>query len=320
MTSLFFSYSHKDEALRNELEIHLTLLKRQGLISAWHDRRITAGSEIDSTISAELESANVILLLVSSDFIASNYCFDKEMARALEKHNENTAVVIPVILRDCDWHTAPFGHLRATPTDGKPVSKYSSQDEAFTIIAKDVREVLKTLNVYGGSAPEPVPMPITQRVEAQGARSSNLRIKRAFDDQEKDQFLDESYEYIARYFDASLDELAARNAHIKVRFKRSSDTGFSATIYDAGNRVAECSIWYEEGQYTASSINYSYSADGNRNGYNESLSVLDDGLTLQLKPLGMQSYMGGSDEALSHEGAAEHYWSMFIKPLQNNDF
>lgn len=78
MATLFFSYSHKDEELRNELETHLALLKRQGIISNWHDRRITAGSDLNDAISGELEEAQIILLLISAHFLASDYCFDKE--------------------------------------------------------------------------------------------------------------------------------------------------------------------------------------------------------------------------------------------------
>jgi hypothetical protein len=140
MISLFFSYSHRDENLRNELETHLSVLKRQGVIQTWHDRRITAGSEIDSSISENLENAQIILLLVSSYFLASDYCYDIEMSRAMEKHREGSACVIPVILHPCDWRNAPFGSLRATPTDGKPVSMFANQHEAFAIIAKDIRE------------------------------------------------------------------------------------------------------------------------------------------------------------------------------------
>ncbi len=84
MISLFFSYSHRDESLRNELETHLSVLKRQGVIQTWHDRRITAGSEVDSSISENLENARIILLLVSSYFLASDYCYDIEMSVVYE--------------------------------------------------------------------------------------------------------------------------------------------------------------------------------------------------------------------------------------------
>ncbi len=97
--TLLFSYSHVDETLRDQLEVHLSALKRQDLISAWHDRRITGGSELGKSIDAHLESAEIILLLVSPDFIASDYCYDREMARAMERHEKGEAKVIPVILR-----------------------------------------------------------------------------------------------------------------------------------------------------------------------------------------------------------------------------
>src|SRR5213080_3948433 len=107
MVAVFFSYSHKDEDLRDQLETHLAMLKRQGVISAWHDRRLIAGSDIDTGITEELEGADIILLLVSPDFLASDYCYGVEMTRALERQAAGEARVIPVILRPCEWKQAP---------------------------------------------------------------------------------------------------------------------------------------------------------------------------------------------------------------------
>jgi hypothetical protein len=143
--SLFYSYSHKDEALRKKLETHLSLLQNQGVIRGWHDRRIEAGTEWDGVISENLEHAAIILLLVSADFLASKYCCDVEIKRAMERHDAGTARVIPVILRSVDWHTAPFGKLQALPTDGKPVTSWKNRDEAFTNVARGIREAVKDL-------------------------------------------------------------------------------------------------------------------------------------------------------------------------------
>lgn len=99
---LFYSYSHKDEEFRNELEVHLWGLKRQGLISGWHDRKIGAGANWSEEISRNLESSHVILLLISANFIASEYCYEKEMVRAMEKHDAGESRVIPVIIRNVD--------------------------------------------------------------------------------------------------------------------------------------------------------------------------------------------------------------------------
>jgi HEAT repeat protein/energy-coupling factor transporter ATP-binding protein EcfA2 len=146
---LFFSYAHKDEALRDQLAPHLSLLKHQNIITDWHDRNITAGTDWAQAIDNNLNTADIILLLISADFLASDYCYDKEMTRALERHNQNTARVIPIILRPCDWHSAPFGKLQALPIahggGAKPVTQWSDQDEAFTNIAQGIRKAVAEL-------------------------------------------------------------------------------------------------------------------------------------------------------------------------------
>ena len=142
---LFISYSHKDEPLREQLGTHLSLLKRQGVIDEWHDRRIGAGQEWAGAIDEHLNHAAVILLLVSADFLASDYCYDLEMTRALERHDADDARVIPVILRPVDWRGAPFAKLQALPKDGKPVTSWPDRDEAFTDIARGIRKAVEDL-------------------------------------------------------------------------------------------------------------------------------------------------------------------------------
>jgi hypothetical protein len=148
--TLFFSYSHIDEALRDQLEKHLAGLHRQDIISSWHDRRITAGTEFGDAIDSHIDTADVILLLVSPDFIASDYCYEKEMVRALERHQKGQARVIPVILRPCDWHGLPFGKLLATPTDGRAITRWPNIDEAFLDVVKAIKAAL---NETGQSTP-----------------------------------------------------------------------------------------------------------------------------------------------------------------------
>jgi len=140
--SVFYSYSHRDEALRDELEKHLAMLKREGYITQWHDRKIDAGEVWETRIDDELEAAQVILLLVSSDFLASDYCYDVEMKRALEKHEAGESRVIPIVLRSCDWSLAPFGKLQALPKDAMAVTSWANQDEALTDVAKGIRKVI----------------------------------------------------------------------------------------------------------------------------------------------------------------------------------
>ncbi len=140
--SLFYSYSHRDEDLRDELEKHLVLLQRTGLIRSWHDRRISPGAEWKGTIDRRLAIADIVLLLVSADFLASHYCFDVEMKMALQRHELGEATVIPVILRPVDWTDAPFAHLQALPRDGRAITLWSDRDQAFAEVARAIRGLI----------------------------------------------------------------------------------------------------------------------------------------------------------------------------------
>jgi internalin A len=144
---VFYSYSHVDGELRNEFQKHLSILGRQGAIKEWHDREITAGEEWERKIDHNLERADLILLLVSADFLASDYCYEIEMTRGMNRHEAGEARVIPVILRSCEWHAAPFGKLKALPNDGKPVKSkhWHDMDEAFADVAKGIRKAVEEL-------------------------------------------------------------------------------------------------------------------------------------------------------------------------------
>jgi tetratricopeptide (TPR) repeat protein len=157
---VFYSYAHEDATLRNELEKHLSILHRQGIISSWHDRQIEPGTDWAKDINTHLETASLILLLVSSDFLASDYCYGIEMKRALERDAANEARVIPIMLRPVDWHGSPFERLQALPTDAKPVTKWPNQDEAFADIATGIRRAIEDLPQLAVSAPSALLPPI----------------------------------------------------------------------------------------------------------------------------------------------------------------
>jgi len=146
--SIFCSYSHRDAKLRNKLDDHLSNLKRLGLISIWHDREIFPGEEWAGEIDQHLNTSDIILLLVSASFLASNYCNDIEVKTALHRHSLGQARVIPVILRPVDWQSAPFGKLQALPTDGKPVTRWVDREEAFLNIAHGIRRVAEEISQH----------------------------------------------------------------------------------------------------------------------------------------------------------------------------
>ena len=319
MANVFISYSHNDEELRQELEKHLAALRHQGVISIWNDRRIAPGQEIDSQISAELDSADIILLLVSADMLASDYCYDVEMKRAMEKHEQGTAQVIPVILRPCDWHAAPFGRLNAVPTDGRPVVNHATLDDGFLVVAHAVRQAASS------GTDEPPSTGRDDRVNEPvdvvqlNPRSSNLRVKREFTDLERHVFLSEVFEYIARYFENSLQELNERNSNVQTDFRRIDSNRFEARAFVNGQEQSLCGIWLGSLGGDLSRMNellFSYSGVGDGNTCNESMSVSDNGYTLFLEPIGMAQIGQQQDPRLTHEGAAEYFWTLFIEELR----
>lgn len=139
--SLFYSYAHNDETLRNELDKHLSGLRKRGLIAQWHDRNISAGTEWADQIDHHLNTAQIILLLISADFLASDYCYSIELKRALERHGAGEACVIPILLRPVDWQEAPFAKLQILPQNAQPVTAWANQDSAFEDIVIHIREV-----------------------------------------------------------------------------------------------------------------------------------------------------------------------------------
>lgn len=140
-----FSYSHKDTRLRDQLKTQLSLLIREGLINTWYDHKITAGNEWAGKIDEHLNAAQIILLLVSADFIASDYCYDIEMKRALERHEAREARVFPVILRQVEWKQTPLGKLKLVPTGSKPAIQWTDRDSAFFDIVQGIRKVIEEL-------------------------------------------------------------------------------------------------------------------------------------------------------------------------------
>jgi hypothetical protein len=311
VATVFFSYSHKDEELRDQLEIHLSMLKRQGLIESWHDRRISVGDDFAGKISEEVERADIILLLVSPDFLASKYCYDVEMKRAMERHHAGQARVIPVILRHCDWFSAPFGKLLAAPKDAKPVRAWPDLDEAFLDVVRSIRAALPKAEK---AVPETRKMPKPTELVMARPRSSNLRLKKEFTEADRDHFLEDAFSFIAHFFQNSLEELKARNKGIDFTFKRIDANQFTGVLYRDGKSISRCKVVL--GGSFGKGIAYSHNDSTRDSAYNESLSVESDEQSLYLKALGMAHFGEQNKKHLTFEGAAEYYWALFIDRLQ----
>ena len=322
MATVFFSYSHADEGMRDQLEIQLAALKRQGVIETWHDRRIGAGEELGKAIDSHVDSDDIVLLLVSPDFIASDYCYDVEMARAMERHEAGEAIVIPVILRRCDWLGTPFGKLMATPPDGTPIKQYPDPDQAMFEVAKAVRAAAERLKVKAPTVKARAGAVVSGFVATDGGsfrsgpRSSNLALTKTFSERDRDRFKRESFDYLARFFENSIGELAGRNPGLEGDYRRIDANRFTAAVYRDGKSVARCTIFMGDGML-GSGIAYSHGETSTSNSYNEMLSIGADDQSLFLTSMGLQSMGGRREQKLTQEGAAEHYWSLLIRPLQS---
>src|SRR5689334_22550387 len=128
---IFYCYAHEDDALREQLARHLSPLRRLRYITGWYDRDIQAGTDWERESETRLDTANIILLLISADFFSSDYHYTVEMQRALAKHKAGTALVIPILLRPVGWEETPIGELAALPTNKKPITQWANQDEAW---------------------------------------------------------------------------------------------------------------------------------------------------------------------------------------------
>lgn len=143
---IFVCYAQKDEEYRQRLEKHLSLFQREGLIQIWHNGNIRAGEEWEQIIHMRLDTARIVLLLVSSDFLASDYYSSAEMQKALERHARRETHVIPILVRPVRWQEGPLGKLQALPTKNAkpvPIALWKNRDEAFLHVAEGIRQVLQ---------------------------------------------------------------------------------------------------------------------------------------------------------------------------------
>lgn len=308
---IFISYSHRDEAACERMLVHLALLKRQGLIEPWHDRRIDAGAHLDESISTELETADVVLCLVSADFLASNYCYTREMTRALERRSEGTCAVFPVIVKPCDWKNSPLGELLALPKDGLPVVKHAYEDDAWLQVVEAVRaRPGKAITTSPRPSSRPAPSSVTSV-----PRSSNLSVRREVTDAERHRFYREGFDFIRRFFEESTSELSRRHPEIVTEVVAIDAETFTARAFRNGKFVTGCRI-YVGGMFGGRAISYSSNPDSGNNVSNEQVNVEEEDGQLGFRATGMAGFRHGERRLLAPQGAAELFWGMFMEPLQ----
>ena len=146
---VFLSYSHEDEQYKRELDKHLAPLRNSGRAETWNDRKLEAGSRLNEIIQKELNESDIIILMISSDFLDSYYCHEIEMKKAVERESRGECKIIPVIVRACMWDETELINFLAFPRDGKPIEQYEHKDDAYLEIAKGIRDIVQSMEKVG---------------------------------------------------------------------------------------------------------------------------------------------------------------------------
>lgn len=308
MVKAFISYSHKDAGALDRLHTHLAMLRREGAIEAWFDREILAGGELDAEITVQLESCQLFLLLVSPDFLASDYCVEREMQRALERHATGDARVVPIIIEPCDWAASPLRQLKSLPRDAKPVSEWTNENNAFLDVVNEIRRIIRSDHQ---SVVRDAPMAASAVTDA-GGTARRYRVKRDFDEIDRSDFRTAAFQSLRSYFERAIAEIDSID-DLRGRFVPLSDTSFTCTLVNkARDRgVAHITVHSRGSRYGFSDIFYSFTENAADNTANGGFTIKADEYELYLAP--MMFGHGRDDEHLTPEGAAESLWTEFLK-------
>jgi hypothetical protein len=305
MARLFISYSHRDSKALGRLHKHLAMAKREGLVATWYDREILAGKDIDQEVQANLGESDIFLALVSPDFLASEYCYDVEMKVALERHDNGSLRVIPVILEPCDWKSSSLGKLKAIPKDGQPISTWTNENVAYLDVVMEIRRVVSALQQADNLT---IARKVT-RLTPPATQSKRYRIKREFDAIDRAEFREKAFATIKGYFRDSVAELHQIGDPIRARFEEMNNVAFSCTVLNKaiGNREAHITV-HSEGMF--GEITYSFSRRAGANTANGFIRVEANEYDLYLS---LDQFSGFREkQILSAEQAADALWREFI--------
>lgn len=304
----FISYSHKDAAALERLHVHLAMLKRDGLIETWFDREILAGEEIDAEIENQLESCELFLLLISPDFLASDYCYDKEMTRAFERHDAGEAQIVPLIIEPCEWTSSRLRKLKAIPRDGKAVSEWTNENNAYLDIVTELRRLLETTGIAVERSDENA---VTTQQHAVQARH-RYRVQRGFDEIDRSDFRDKAFAIIRDYFEKAIIEIDDIEG-LRGRFVDVSPAAFGCTIVNKSrdHGTAHITVHRRSRSVGFGDISYSFSENAPANTSNGSFNIEADEYELYLS--GITFGFSGEDKRITPEEAAEQLWMDFLE-------
>lgn len=308
----FISYSHHDSSALERLHVHLAVLRRDGLIREWFDRDILAGEDLDGRIADKLESSSLFLLIITPDFLNSDYCVEREMARALERQKAGEARVIGIIVEPCDWQSTPLRAIKVLPSDGKPVAEWTNANSAWLNVVQEIRRAILEDHQVGSAAQARDATFLS--VSRPLATASRYRAKRDFDDIDRSEFRERAFEEIEEYFKQASSELDSLD-DFRARVVDISPTAFGCTIVNrALNRgTAHLTVHRQTSSGSGmGDIYWSFEENAASNSANGWLSIENDEFELFLKA---QSFSFGWDERrkMSWREAASSMWNDMLQ-------
>lgn len=299
----FISYSHRDQWALDRLHVHLAQLHREGLIEAWYDREILAGDSIDEEIAGQMNTCELFICLVSPDFIASNYCYEREMTSALGRQDAGEVRVVPIIIEPCEWKVTPLGRLKALPRDGKPISDWTNDNTAFLDVTTELRRVVSAgvAAVPAEERPSSVPT----------GRAAAYRVKREFDEIDRSDYREQAFNAIRQYFERSIAEIDGIEG-LRGRFTELGPQTFGCTVVNKGlhRGIAHLTVHIRSGDGGFHDVYYSYSENAPPNTANGGFEVEADEYDLFLVA---HRFTSNGEERLSPERAAEQLWIEFLE-------
>ncbi len=305
---VFISYSHNDETALGRLHTHLAVLRRDGRIDEWFDREILAGGKIDAEVADRLESSDLFLLLLSPDFLASDYCVKREMGRALERHHSGDATVVPIVVEPCDWASTSLRDLKALPRDGEPVSDWTNENNAYLDVVQELRRVLDAKEAP--RAAEQGEATFRSLSAKSGVR--RYRMKRDFDEIDRSDFREAAFGVIRNYFEHAIAEIDAIE-ELRGRFVLLSAASFTCTIVNRAREhgTAHITVHGRRENLGFGDISYSFTENAPPNTTNGIFTIEADEYELYLTS--MMSGFGRHHERLAPEAAAEQIWEDFLQ-------
>ncbi|HXI01438.1 MAG TPA: toll/interleukin-1 receptor domain-containing protein [Sphingobacteriaceae bacterium] len=305
----FISYSHADKAMLDKLEIHLTNLKREKLLSSWTDQELVAGTSLDKEILDNLTSSDLFVAMLSPEYIASYYCYEKEFNHAFRMFKDGEITIVPIIVEPCEWLATPFKEFKALPTDGKPVADWQNINTAFLNITQEFRKLLSRnlvrLDEKSVYSTHPV------------AFGRNYKAEKIFTEVDILDFKEESFESIKNYFKAAIAEFNGIE-NLQGRFLEEEKKVFSCLISNKGNLKDAYITVYCLGRENfgfGGDLSYSFTQQLPQNtiSLDKTFSIQQDDYSLYWEHRNVMHSRG--EEPLTDKQIAEKIWNEFIKQV-----